>query len=130
VYTMILSSKRTPDDTTVDKALVEADVKALYEAGEKKVGTNETAFCNIIISRSRPHLTALWDAYVHQHGKTLSNLIKSEFPDKMRTTLLYIVNAANPKRINEGAGVWRDVKLLEDTMMNPLGTSDDMLVRR
>ncbi|KIK66336.1 hypothetical protein GYMLUDRAFT_93600 [Collybiopsis luxurians FD-317 M1] len=47
----------------------------------------------------------------------------------MRTTLLYIANAANPKRINEGAGVWRDVKLLEDTMEG-MGTSDDMLVRR
>ncbi|KIK57970.1 hypothetical protein GYMLUDRAFT_171999, partial [Collybiopsis luxurians FD-317 M1] len=129
VYTMILSSKRTPDNAPVDKALVEADVKVLYEVGQKKTGTDEIAVCNIIISRSRPHLTALWEAYVHQHGKTLSKVIKTQFSGPMKTTLLYIATAANPKRISEGSGVWRDVKLLEDTMKG-VGTLDDLLVRR
>jgi annexin A7/11 len=148
IYTMVLSSNRPPDNTPVDPGLVEADVKALYKAGQGKVGTDEVAsfvvrlgatgnntfssqiaFCNIIINRTRPHLTALWEAYQRQHGKTLSKVIKSEFSDHMKTTLLYIVTAANPKRVNEGPGVWRDVKLLEATMKG-MGTKDNLLIRR
>ncbi|KAF5367590.1 hypothetical protein D9757_010641 [Collybiopsis confluens] len=129
IYTMILSSNRPPDGTPVDRALLEADVKALYKAGQGKIGTDEVAFCNIIVNRTTPHLTALWEAYQRQHGKTLSRVIKSEFSGHMKNTLLYIVTAANPKRINEGPGVWRDVKLLEATMKG-MGTKDDLLLRR
>ncbi|KAJ3726101.1 hypothetical protein C8R42DRAFT_659987 [Lentinula raphanica] len=129
IYTMILSSNRPPDNTPVDAGLVEADVKALYKAGQGKIGTDEIAFCNIIINRTTPHLTALWEAYQRQHGKTLSKVIKSEFSGHMKNSLLYIVTAANPKRINEGPGVWRDVKLLEATMKG-MGTKDDLLIRR
>ncbi|KIK59347.1 hypothetical protein GYMLUDRAFT_44704 [Collybiopsis luxurians FD-317 M1] len=129
IYTMVISSNRPPDSTPVDMGLVEADVKALYKAGQGKIGTDEIAFCNIIVNRTTPHLTALWDAYQRQHGKTLSKVIKSEFSGHMKNTLLYIVTAANPKRINEGPGVWRDVKLLEATMKG-MGTKDDLLLRR
>ncbi|KAJ3993898.1 hypothetical protein F5050DRAFT_1677459 [Lentinula boryana] len=129
IYIMILSSNRPPNNTPVDSALVEADVKALYKAGQGKIGTDEIAFCNIIVNRTTPHLTALWEAYQRQHGKTLSKVIKNEFSSHMKNSLLYIVNAANPKRINEGPGVWRDVKLLEATMKG-MGTKDDLLIRR
>jgi len=129
LFTMIVSSNRPPDNTPVDRGLVEADVHALYKAGQGKIGTDEIAFCNIIVNRTTPHLTALWDAYHRQHGKTLSKVIKNEFSGHMKTALLYIVTAANPKRINEGPGVWRDMKRLEDSMKG-MGTKDDLLIRR
>lgn len=40
---MILSSNRPPDNTPVDPGLVEADVKALYKAGQGKIGTDEVS---------------------------------------------------------------------------------------
>ncbi|KAJ3900752.1 hypothetical protein F5879DRAFT_925190 [Lentinula edodes] len=129
IYTMILSSNRPSDNSPVDPQLVEADVKALYKAGQGKIGTDEIAFCNIIINRTVPHLTALWESYQRQHGKTLSKVIKNEFSGHTKSTLLHIVTAANPKHITDGPRVWRDVKLLEATMKG-MGTKDDLLIRR
>ncbi|KAL0062081.1 hypothetical protein AAF712_011081 [Marasmius tenuissimus] len=47
----------------------------------------------------------------------------------MRDVLLYYVNGASHKHINEGYGVWRDAKLLEATMKG-FGTRDSDLLRR
>ncbi|KAL0571115.1 hypothetical protein V5O48_010847 [Marasmius crinis-equi] len=128
VFEMILTNNRPPDHAHVDYGQVERDVTTLYKAGEGKGGTDEIAFCDIIVNRSRPHLTAVCDAYSRKY-RSLSKAIKREFSGHMREVLLYYVHGANHKHINEGHGVWRDAKLLEASMKG-MGTKDADLLRR
>ncbi|KAF9258306.1 Annexin [Marasmius fiardii PR-910] len=128
MFTMILANNRPPDNMPVDHSQVERDVTTLYKAGEGKLGTDEIAFCEVIVNRSRPHLTALCKAYGQKY-RSLTKAIKSEFSGHMRFALLYIVNGAKEKHIGEGPGVWRDAKLLEASMKG-LGTKDKQLVWR
>ncbi|KAF9062722.1 hypothetical protein BDP27DRAFT_1233202 [Rhodocollybia butyracea] len=122
MFTMILSANPPPENAPVDPHQVENDVKALYKAGQGKIGTDEIAFCDIIINRSRTYLGVL-QVY------PLGFFIKSEFSGHMRQALLFIVNGAKMKHAIEGPGVWRDAKMLERSMKG-LGTKDKQLVRR
>ncbi|KAF5380744.1 hypothetical protein D9757_007147 [Collybiopsis confluens] len=128
MYTMMLSANPPPDHAPLDYKQIESDVKALYKAGQGKIGTDEIAFCDIIINRSRTYLAALCDAYARKY-KSLTKVIKSEFSGHMRQTLLFIVEGAKPKHAVEGPGIWRDAKMLEKSMKG-LGTKDKQLVRR
>ncbi|KAG7091610.1 hypothetical protein E1B28_010629 [Marasmius oreades] len=128
MFSMILANNRPPDNAPVDHSQVERDVAILYKAAQGKIGTDEIAFCEVIVNRSRPHLTALCDAYGRKY-KSLTKVIKSEFSGHMRFALLYIVNGAKNKHINEGQGVWRDAKLIEASMKG-IGTKDKQLVWR
>ncbi|KIK69997.1 hypothetical protein GYMLUDRAFT_213006 [Collybiopsis luxurians FD-317 M1] len=128
MFTMILSANPPPDNVPVDYGQVERDVKALYQAGQGKIGTDEIAFCDIIINRSKSHLAALCDAYGRKY-KSLTKVIKSEFSGHMRQALLFIVDGVKSKHAMEGHGVWRDAKMLEKSMKG-LGTKDKQLVRR
>ncbi|KAJ4480339.1 hypothetical protein C8R41DRAFT_798870 [Lentinula lateritia] len=129
LFTMMISSNPPPDNVAVNFQQVEHDVKALYKAGQGKIGTDEITFCDIIINRSKPHLAALCDAYGRKY-KSLTKVIKSEFSGHMRQTLLFILEGAKPKHSMEfGPGVWRDAKMLEKSMKG-LGTKDKQLVRR
>ncbi|KAF5350342.1 hypothetical protein D9758_012797 [Tetrapyrgos nigripes] len=146
LFTMSLSSHRVLENAPVDHALVEKDVKALYEAGQGKIGTDEIAFCNVLVNRSRAHLGVLCEAYEKKYKK-LTKIIKSEFSGDLRDTLLYVVQGAKaPKDKSKGHkdkknkdhkapitpetwGIVRDVKLLEKSMKGA-GTKDKELVRR
>ncbi|KAJ4467255.1 hypothetical protein J3R30DRAFT_3718159 [Lentinula aciculospora] len=129
LYTMLLSASLPPDNSPVDFQQVQNDVKALYKAGQGKIGTDEITFCDIIINRSKSHLAALCDAYGRKY-KSLTKVIKSEFSAHMRQTLLFIVDGAKSKHAIEfGPGVWRDAKLLEKSMKG-FGTKDKQLIRR
>lgn len=130
LYTMMLSNNRPPDNMPVDYNLVEADVQTLFKAGQDKIGTDEIAFCEVIVNRSRPHLAAICEVYPKKHKKTITKVIKSEFSGHMRFTLLYIVNGAKPRPkhgiTSQNASLWRDAKLLEASMKG-FGTKDKEL---
>lgn len=52
----------------VDRATVEKDAKALFKAGEKKLGTDEKTFIHIFSERSRAHLAAVDHQYQSVYG--------------------------------------------------------------
>jgi len=83
-------------------------------------------FCDVLINRSQPHITAVIDAYKRKY-KSLSKVIKSEFSGHMKDGFLYIVNGAKSK--HDRQGLWRDAKLLDKAMAG-LGTKDNQLVWR
>lgn len=128
LFEMILANNRPPDNAPVNQQQVDQDVATLYKSAEGKLGTDEIAFCDIIVNRSRPHLTAVCAAYNKKY-KSLRKVIKSEFSGHMRDVLLYYVDGASHKHIHLGYGVWRDAKLLEATMKG-FGTRDSDLLRR
>ncbi|MED6199046.1 hypothetical protein PIB30_072280 [Stylosanthes scabra] len=65
-----LSNPREEEDD-VDKELAGKDAKALYKAGEKRLGTDEDTFIQIFTEQSAPHLVAVNSYYNHVHGHSL-----------------------------------------------------------
>jgi annexin D len=64
----------------IDRATVEHDAKALFKAGEKRLGTDEKTFIRIFSERSSAHLAAVDSAYHSMYGNSLKkvNLMNSE----------------------------------------------------
>lgn len=54
--------------------MVEKDAKALFKAGEKRLGTDEKTFIHIFSGRSRAHLAAVDSAYHNIYGNALKKV--------------------------------------------------------
>lgn len=68
------------DETSaVDENKARADAQALYEAGEKKRGTDESKFNEILVTRSYQHLRRVFLEYQKIAKKDIEESIKSEF---------------------------------------------------
>jgi len=105
----------------VDRELVVKDAKALFKAGEKKLGTDEKKFIRIFSERSRAHLVAVKHAYHDLYGSSLKKAIKSETSGKFEFALLSILQCAeNPAKYF--------AKVLYKAMKG-LGTNDTKLMR-
>ncbi|KAF3792413.1 Annexin D5 [Nymphaea thermarum] len=105
----------------VDLAMAEMDAKALYKAGEKRLGTDESTFIQVFSGRSRAHLAAVASSYHHLYKKKLKKVIKSETSGKFEDALLTILTCAdNPARYF-AKGLYKAMK--------GLGTNDTKLIR-
>lgn len=78
----------------VDRSMVELDAKALYKAGEKKLGTDEKTFIRIFSERSRAHLAAVSTTYHNIYDRKLE---KVNFLQEQ--CLLYIVMASVSSKV-------------------------------
>ncbi|KAI3901041.1 hypothetical protein MKW92_047200 [Papaver armeniacum] len=105
----------------VDRLMAEQDAQALYKAGEKKIGTDEKTFIQILSGRSRAHLAAVCHAYRSKYGKSLVKAIKSETSGKFLFGLLTIVRCA------ENPGKFFAKELYKS--MKGLGTNEATLTR-
>ncbi|KAM7484741.1 hypothetical protein LguiA_000750 [Lonicera macranthoides] len=105
----------------VDGAIVMEDAKALYKAGEKRIGTDEKTFRRIFSERSRAHLAAVSAAYKQNHGKSLEKAIKSETSGNFSYALRTILYCA------ENPGLYF-AKILRKAMKG-IGTDDTTLIR-
>ncbi|WCJ42154.1 annexin 5 [Euphorbia peplus] len=105
----------------VDHEMVQNDAKALYKAGEKKLGTDEKIFIRIFSERSAAHLVAVNHAYHNIYGNSLEKVVKSETSGYFRHALLTILQCAeNPAKYF--------AKVLHKAMKG-LGTNDTTLIR-
>ncbi|XP_059285249.1 annexin D5-like [Lycium ferocissimum] len=105
----------------VDRVAVEQDAKALFKAGEKKLGTDEKTFMRIFSERSRAHLVAVSAAYHSMYGNSLKKAVKSETSGLFEFALLTILQCAeNPTKYF--------AKELHKAMKG-LGTNDTTLIR-
>lgn len=68
----------------VDREMAAKDAKALYKAGEKKLGTDEKVFVHIFSERSRAHLVAINSFYHDMYGGSLKKVLI-----KIHTFLLF-----------------------------------------
>jgi annexin A7/11 len=101
---------------------VESDVRALYDAGQGRMGTDEIAFCGIIFSRSDAQIRQIAASYKHHHRRALDHVIHDEFSGHMQHALLYVVQGALDI-------MGRDARLLE-LAMEGAGTKDERLTYR
>jgi hypothetical protein len=63
---------------SVDYDLAKKEAINLYDAGEGKLGTDETEFIRILCSRSFSQLRATFDAYLKYSDNTIEKCIKKE----------------------------------------------------
>ncbi|KAL7240102.1 hypothetical protein ACSBR2_005883 [Camellia fascicularis] len=81
----------------IDTMIVENDAKALYKAGEKRIGTDEKTFIRIFSERSRAHLAAVNSAYHKMYGHSLEKAIKKETSGNFTYALLTVLQCVeNP----------------------------------
>ncbi|XP_030541202.1 annexin D5 [Rhodamnia argentea] len=105
----------------VDRMAVEHDAKALFKAGEKRLGTDEKTFIKIFSERSRAHLAAIDSAYHNMYGSSLKKAVKSETSGYFEYGLLTILQCSqNPAKYF--------AKVLHKAMKG-LGTDDTTLIR-
>ncbi|KAL4324293.1 hypothetical protein GQ457_11G031030 [Hibiscus cannabinus] len=105
----------------VDREKAMKDAKALYKAGEKKLGTDEKKFIHIFSETSRAQLAAISAAYHDMYGGSLKKAVKSETSGKFEHGLLTILKCSqNPAKYF--------AKVLHDAMKG-MGTNDTALIR-
>jgi len=73
------------------------DAQALYRAGEKTLGTDESAFHTVLGTRSFEHLELVFRQYESISKKTLEEAIKSELSGALESGMLAIVRAAQDR---------------------------------
>lgn len=88
---LILAEGKRDESVTVDSAKAKADAKALYEAGEKKWGTDEGRFIDILCHRSVPQLRQTLIEYKNISKKTLQESIESEMSGNLEDLLVAVV---------------------------------------
>ncbi|CAF0755465.1 unnamed protein product [Rotaria sordida] len=80
-----------PESNQVNEDEAENDAKTLYEAGEKKWGTDESKFVEILANRSDAQLKAVFEAYGQFSKKDIEAAIKSETSGNLCNGLLAVV---------------------------------------
>lgn len=105
----------------VDDSLAKQDAKDLYEAGEKKWGTDEVKFLTILCSRNRKHLLKVFDEYKKIAKKEIEASIKSEMSGHFEDALLAVVKCIRSKPAYFAERLYKSMK--------GLGTDDSTLIR-
>ncbi|XP_074526455.1 annexin A3a [Halichoeres trimaculatus] len=88
---LILAEGDRDESTEVDRDRAKEDAKALYEAGEKKWGTDESKFIDILCHRSIPQLRQTLVDYKEISGKTLQESIEGELSGALEELLVAVV---------------------------------------
>jgi len=114
LYLAALNEKEEHDPTEVEE-----DVQALYDAGQGKLGTDEEEFVELLASSDAKHVTAINEVYIQTHGKTIEQVIDSEFGGGSTKKALINIARGYPTFIAK--------RLLKS--MDRVGTDDKMLVR-
>ncbi|KAH9724561.1 Annexin [Citrus sinensis] len=115
----------------VDRQMVENDAKALYKAGEKRLGTDERTFIRIFCERSRAHLAYVASVYHSMYGNSLKKVVKKETSGNFEYGLLTILKCSeNPaKYFTKNDEKPDSTSQVLHKAMKGLGTDDTTLVR-
>ena len=117
----LLSVKRPVANNELDYEECEKCAKELYEAGEKKLGTDEDVFIKIFTEKSTNEFVCIAQLYYKLTKKTLLQAVEKEFSmDSKKCLIAIIYGILNPteyfaKRINQA--------------VKGLGTDDSSLIR-
>jgi len=116
-----LNNASRDETTKVDMRKAEEDAAKLYQAGEKKWGTDESTFNFVMASRSPAQLRATFQAYQKLSNHDISKSLSSEFSGDIQKGLLAIVGVARDPPSYFASLLYKSMK--------GLGTNDDDLIR-
>ncbi|XP_053558472.1 annexin A1 isoform X1 [Bombina bombina] len=85
------------EDTRVNNELVDNDARALYEAGEKKKGTDAAVFIDILTTRSVPHLQKVFQRYQTYSKHDVNKVLTLEMKGDIERCLTAIVKCASSR---------------------------------
>ncbi|XP_037536088.1 annexin A3a [Nematolebias whitei] len=88
---LLLAEGNRDESTNVDKEKAKQDAEALYAAGEKKWGTDESKFIEVLCRRSIAQLRQTLVEYKNLSGKTLQQSIEGEMSGELEQLLVAVV---------------------------------------
>ncbi|XP_071108151.1 annexin A4-like isoform X2 [Haliotis cracherodii] len=109
------------ENQPVDQAKAQQDAKALYEAGQKRWGTDENTFNRILAAQSYDQLRAVFDAYSRIVNQDIEKAIISEMSGDLERSMLTIVKVVRNKAAYFADRLYYSMK--------GAGTDDRTLVR-
>jgi len=120
LFQAILKCSRPPDGA-VDEDKAKKDAEILYNAGEKKWGTDDDKFIDVLTTRSYSQIAAISHAYEKLSKKTLVAAIQDEMHGEFEKSCVTIVEYSK-----DPASYY--CKKLKGAMKG-LGTDDQTLIR-
>ncbi|XP_075697607.1 annexin A7 isoform X2 [Rhinoderma darwinii] len=109
------------ENQNVNMQQAEQDAQRLYQAGEGKLGTDESSFNLVLASRSFPHLKAVAEAYARVSKRDLRSAIGREFSGYIEDGLLAILQCAINRPAYFAERLYKSMK--------GAGTKDSTLIR-
>ncbi|XP_072281171.1 annexin A7 isoform X2 [Pyxicephalus adspersus] len=109
------------ESPTVNVQQAEADAQRLYQAGEGKLGTDESSFNLVLASRSYPQLKAVAEAYARISKRDLLSTIGREFSGYIEDGLKAILQCAINRPAYFAERLYKSMK--------GAGTDDSTLIR-
>uniref|UniRef100_A0A8C2IXQ4 Annexin n=1 Tax=Cyprinus carpio TaxID=7962 RepID=A0A8C2IXQ4_CYPCA len=85
------------EDNVVQEELADKDARALYEAGEKRKGTDCGVFIDILTSRNACHLRRVFQLYSKYSKVDVAKAIDLELKGDIETCLIAVVKCAGNK---------------------------------
>ncbi|XP_032869970.1 annexin A4 [Amblyraja radiata] len=116
-----LATGNRDEGNHVDDQQAKKDAQTLYDAGEKKWGTDEVAFLGILCIRNRHHLKRVFEEYKKISKKDIEGSIKGEMSGSFEDALLAIVKNMNNQPAYFAERLYKSMK--------GAGTDDDALIR-
>ncbi|XP_060093454.1 annexin A1 [Heteronotia binoei] len=81
----------------VNDELADNDARALYEAGERRKGTDANVFIDILTTRSSPHLRSVFQKYCKYSQHDMTKVLDLELKGDLENCLTAIVKASTSK---------------------------------
>ena len=94
ILVAILQCQRHELDYPINEAELRMEAQRLYQAGEGRLGTDETIFTQIFSIRSPVEIAAIASMYKEMSGHDLYKTLKKEFSGNAETLLKAIFNAS------------------------------------
>lgn len=117
----LASGNREKPEKALDDALVDDDVKRLFNTGEGVSGTVEETWVEIFSQRNGFHLRTVNAKYNDKYNRSLETVLRHEFSGTLQQALLWTLEYFE--------GEWEFfAKRIHDSMVG-VGTSDSELVR-
>ncbi|KAA0722371.1 Annexin A5 [Triplophysa tibetana] len=106
----------------IQESLIQSDAQALFAAGEKKYGTDESQFITILGNRSAAHLRKVFEEYRKLSGYEIEESIQRETSGSLQEVLLAVVKCARSVSAYFAESLYNSMK-------QGAGTDDQTLMR-
>jgi hypothetical protein len=116
LITILRADRPESKDVNIEEA--KRDAQLLYNSGEKKMGTDERVFIDVLAHRSYPQLQAINDCYINIAGHSLEQGIKSETSGNFKKAMITILTPRDEYFANK----------IHDSIAGA-GTKDHQLIR-